>query len=356
MKSAKMCLFSARKKNMDVVALLVEDKVAPVKDSESERVLRFSTQQIKPLLRDSSSTDIDEDAIEITHAMLSRFTGTDAKEQSPPFQMHLSEVIETSDPRIALFGAAKQKEIQGLIERGTWKVVLKDEMPEYPNIMGGRFVLTIKDSSTSKEIYKARYVVQGFRGKKKTSLVHDASTSKQQLTKLLIGYAAIFGYSIFSTGVTQAYLQSAEPSTRDVYIKPSAELELNENQVSELLWPLYGLADSGDYWGSTILNQLKEELGKKQTVGYPAIFFKMLDRKLQRMCATYVDDALHAGNKVYERIAEKTMKRTKCRNKEMDNVTFAGVEIYTGIDGFQLHQQRYISTFDTLSDSSTFQR
>jgi hypothetical protein len=79
------------------------------------------------------------------------------------------------------------------------------------NIMGGRFVLTIKDSGTSKEIYKARYVVQGFRDKKKNSLIHDASTQKQQSTKLLIGLAAIFGLRIFSTGVTQAYLQSAEP-------------------------------------------------------------------------------------------------------------------------------------------------
>jgi Reverse transcriptase (RNA-dependent DNA polymerase) len=156
-------------------------------------------------------------------------------------------VIGPSDPRAALFDAAKQKEIQGLIECGTWKVVLRDEMPENPNIMGGRFVLTIKDSGTSKEIYKARYVVQGFRDKKKTSLVHDASTSKQQSTKLLIGLAAIFGYRIFSTDVTQAYLQSAEPLMRDVYIKPSAEFELNANQVLKFLRPLYGLADSGDY-------------------------------------------------------------------------------------------------------------
>jgi hypothetical protein len=105
--------------------------------------------------------------------------------------VHLSEVIGPSNPRAALFDAAKQKEIQGIIECGTWKVVLKEEMPENPNIMGGRFVLTIKDSDTSKEIYKARYVVQDFRDKKKISLVHDASTSKQQSTKLLgLGLAA----------------------------------------------------------------------------------------------------------------------------------------------------------------------
>jgi Reverse transcriptase (RNA-dependent DNA polymerase) len=171
---------------------------------------------------------------------------------------------------------------KGLIERGTRKEVLKDEMPENPNIMGGRFVVTIKDSGTSKEIYKARYVVQGFRHKKKASLVHDAFKSKQQSTKLLIGLAAIFAYRIFSTYVTQAYLQSAEPLMRDVYIKPSAEFERNANQVLKLLRPLYGLADSGDCWGSMLLNHLEEELGMKQTAGDPAMCFKILDSNYKR--------------------------------------------------------------------------
>jgi hypothetical protein len=99
--------------------VLAEDKIITGKDLESERVVRFSTQQIKSFLRDSPSTDVDEDAIEIPHAMLSRFTSTDAKEMSPPFQVPLSEMTGPSDPRAALFGAAKQKEIQGLIERGS---------------------------------------------------------------------------------------------------------------------------------------------------------------------------------------------------------------------------------------------
>jgi hypothetical protein len=109
--------------------------------------------------------------------------------------------------------------------------------------MGGRFVLTIEDSGTRKEIYMERYVVQGFRTKMKASLIHDASTSKQQSTN---GLAASFGHRIFSTDVTQAYLQSAELLMRDVYIKPSAEFELHANQVLNLLRTLYGMADSVD--------------------------------------------------------------------------------------------------------------
>jgi Reverse transcriptase (RNA-dependent DNA polymerase) len=147
-------------------------------------------------------------------------------------------------------------------------------MPENPNIIGGRFVLAIKDSGTSKEICKARYFVQGFRNNKMTNLFHDASKSKQQSKNLLIGLAAIFGYRIVSTNVTQAYVQSAELLMKDLHIKPSAEFELNANQVLKLLRPLYGLADSGDYLGSKLLNYLKEKLGMKQTAGDPERFSK----------------------------------------------------------------------------------
>jgi hypothetical protein len=80
-----------------MVVVLVKDKIITVKYLESERVLGFSTQQIKLFLRDSPSTDVGEEGTEITHATLSRFTSTDAKEMSPPFQVHLYEVIGPSD-------------------------------------------------------------------------------------------------------------------------------------------------------------------------------------------------------------------------------------------------------------------
>ena len=52
---------------------------------------------------------------------------------------------------------------------------------------------------------------------------------------------------MFSTDVTQAYLQSAEKLMRDVYVKPSKEFELQPDQVLKLFKPPYGLAEIGDY-------------------------------------------------------------------------------------------------------------
>lgn len=62
-----------------------------------------------------------------------------------------------------------------------------DEVPDHANILSGRFVLTIKDSGTNKEVYKARYVFQGHADELKSSLVHDIPTARQFSVKILIG-------------------------------------------------------------------------------------------------------------------------------------------------------------------------
>jgi hypothetical protein len=67
----------------------------------------------------------------------------------PSFSLHLTEVLTPGDPREILFGDAKRAEIKGLLKRGTWKVVMRDEMPGGANLMSGRFVLAIKNISTN---------------------------------------------------------------------------------------------------------------------------------------------------------------------------------------------------------------
>jgi hypothetical protein len=128
---------------------------------------------------------------------------------APMNSVFIAEIIKQGDPRAMKFEEAKRKEIQGLIDRGTWKVVLKEDVPDNANILGGRFALAIKDEGTEKEVWKARFVVQGYRDHLKTSLVYYTATSRQHSSRVLIGLAAIFGFQVFSTDVTQAYLQSA---------------------------------------------------------------------------------------------------------------------------------------------------
>jgi hypothetical protein len=93
---------------------------------------------------------------------------------------------------------------------------MRDEMPAGANMMDGHFVLAIKNASTNEEMFKARFVVKGYRDKLKKRLVHDATTSRISSARLLVGLAALFGFRLFSVDVTKTYLQSAFKLMRDV--------------------------------------------------------------------------------------------------------------------------------------------
>ena len=226
------------------------------------------------------------------------FSQYQSSPQLPQYRAFLTEVLPPNTPQgdEPRFVAAKEKEIKGLQANGTYEVVFKEDVPSDANILGGRFVLSIKNKNTKEEVAKARFVVQGHRDKDKNQLVHTSTNLRHHSIRLLTALAAVFGLRIWSQDVTQAYLQSADQLMRDVYIRPAKEFRLNENQLLRLLKPLYGLTDAGDYWDATMTNHLKNDLGMSQTSLDISLFFKMIRGKLAGMSGMYVDDGIHAGN------------------------------------------------------------
>jgi Reverse transcriptase (RNA-dependent DNA polymerase) len=99
--------------------------------------------------------------------------------------------------------------------------------------------------------FKARFCLGGHRDFMKKSMVHTATQLSHLSTRLILAVAAILGFDVWSTDVNQAYLQSACRLKRELFIQPR-ELVLGKNEFLQLLLPLYGLAESGDYWGETL--------------------------------------------------------------------------------------------------------
>ena len=78
-----------------------------------------------------------------------------------------------------------------------------------PNIIPTRFVLSIERSDDDREVLKARFVLGAHRDREKSSLFHTSTTLRHCSERILIALAVIFGFDIWSSCVTQAYLQSA---------------------------------------------------------------------------------------------------------------------------------------------------
>ena len=120
-----------------------------------------------------------------------------------------------------------------------------------------------------------------------------------------------------------------------------------------MLKPLYGLADSGDYWGRTISNHIKEDLNMTRTTGDGAFFFKCIRDKLDVLCITYVDDALQAGIKDYSDLAHKTEEKFKCKGRAYEKFNFVGVQVEKKDSEYMIHQTSYIRKIDKLLNTAT---
>lgn len=166
---------------------------------------------------------------------------------TPSFEsdVFMTEIILQKDERSKTpeMLKARADEIKNLIKRKTFKVILKEELPLNANILPGRFVLALKSTTDGKIFHKARFVIGGHRDKLKNFMVHSSQTLQPSSIRLLLALASIFGFDVWTSDVTQAYLQSAIPLSRDLFLDSSVpELELSPHQCMKILRPLYGLS------------------------------------------------------------------------------------------------------------------
>jgi hypothetical protein len=71
----------------------------------------------------------------------------------------VTEVLTLRDPRRhdIRFKDALRKEIDGLVQRGTWNVMCMRDVSPAVILLGGRFVLSIKNKDTSEETIKGSF-------------------------------------------------------------------------------------------------------------------------------------------------------------------------------------------------------
>ena len=101
------------------------------------------------------------------------------------------------------------KEVKGLLERGTFKFIAKEDIPSDAKLLPGRFVLTIKDSNCVVR-YKALFMIGGHSDAMKNFIVHISQNKQPWSARLVLTLAAIFGFEVWVSDVRQAYLQSEE--------------------------------------------------------------------------------------------------------------------------------------------------
>ena len=182
-------------------------------------------------------------------------------------------------------------------------------------------------------------------------MVPCTSTLQPQSISILLALAAVFHFDMWTSDVRQAYLQSAEPMARDIFIRsPVQEFESNPSQCLKLLKLLYGLCESGDLWHETLAKHQHEELGRKPLRSDPAQYTLIEDGLLKGLSRGYVDDLIRAGDKHFKQISQKTNDRFEMSEDQTLLCSFTGFSLSKNENGEVVqNQHEYLQKLEQLS-------
>jgi hypothetical protein len=254
---------------------------------------------------------------------------------------------------------AKLAEMKGLLAKGVFEIVLREEIPPGSNTLGGRYVLGLKDPGTDKERWKARFVVQGHKDLMKHAIVHDTATLSQRGARMIFAMAAIFGWKVWTEDVRQAYIQTTGRLVRDVFLTnlhgAEAELNLKPHEALRLLRPLYGLTEAGDLWNAEFTSQYRDKFGMEELQSEPALYAKFAKDVIRGITGLYVDDTLSAGTDEYEAWTKK-QNAYETQPREFDRGNILGQQfsrdVHTG--RITLTQEAYARNLKHLPIGETF--
>lgn len=135
-----------------------------------------------------------------------------------PFQIFLTENMYQNNSRSWKFNKAKIKELEGLIENKTWKIVYRSGIHIDASILYRSNVLAIKEEGTSKDFWKTSFDFYGDRSRMKESLFHNISQAWQQSTKIIIRPAATFGALTFTLQMQHRHICKVQKNYWETFI------------------------------------------------------------------------------------------------------------------------------------------
>ena len=214
------------------------------------------------------------------------------------------------------FLESRKLEIDGLLERETFKVVSRQVVPKGTRVYGTRWVDCIKVVN-GKETEKSRLVAQNFKDKGAISICTKSPTVSRMGQRIAVATAALAtSHTSYVRDISQAYVQSDTKLDRLVHLRPPPEMGLQKGQILLATKPLYGIPESGLHWFTTYQRHHLDTLNMKACKSDPCVLSqdraKDDERKAAAVVALQVDDAYGHGNDLFLMEEERYSSRFIC--------------------------------------------
>jgi hypothetical protein len=222
------------------------------------------------------------------------------------------------------YADSRQKEINGLLEKGVFQLVNIATVPQGTRIFNSRFVDHIKNKGTDQAFEKSRLVIQAYNDQEKDLVLTQSPTIQRASQRLILALApSLKNTNIYLRDISQAYVQSTTQLNRDFYVKPPKEvkelLQLQEDTIWKVIKPLYGVPEAGNHWFKTYHHHHTEILAMKESTYDPCLLYTHKDGF--GIVGLQTDDTLFLGDQTFAKAEETELKKAKFLAKEREQLT-----------------------------------
>ena len=187
--------------------------------------------------------------------------------------------------------AAMNEEIESLIKKKTWKLV---KIPLDRDIIGGRWVFSVKLDPTGNVKFKARFVAQGFTQIPGINFAETyAPTPSMTSIRMFINIVVQEALLCHHCDVNSAYL-NADIDFDDIYISQPPGFASDPTLCCHLNKAIYGLKQAAHRWHATIVSFMTSQ-GLVQGVMDPCVFVRR-NRTSTLIILIWVDDLIIAAS------------------------------------------------------------
>lgn len=222
------------------------------------------------------------------------------------------EAMQRPPAESVLWQDAAMKEIQALVENGTFELV---QLPPGRKAIGSRWVFKVKrNADGSIERYKGRLVAQGFSQRPGFDYTETfAPTPKWASLRAILALAALEDLELDSVDISSAFLNGE--LHEEVYMRQPEGFEQRGNDwVWRLLKSLYGLKQAGRVWHEK-LHSVLSSMGFERIICEHSVWvFQRHDVRI--IIPVFIDDMTIAtkSKEDSQRVKEELKKHFKLRD------------------------------------------
>ena len=237
---------------------------------------------------------------------------------------------------------AMDDEIIALRENDTFELV---PPPEDRNIVGGRWVYTVKTGPKKAETFKARYVAKGY-SQVSGSDYHEtfSPTARMSSIRVLLQHAVQNDMLVHQMDVKTAYLNA--PIDCEIFMEQPKGYEKagknGERLVYKLRKSLYGLKQSGRNWNNMLHEYLLGE-NFTQSLADPCVYTRYSSKNECTIIIIWVDDLIiSASNEILLQSVKNSLS-AKFKMKDLGVLSwFLGTEFHCSEGLIKMSQKQYI--------------